>query len=187
MKTSGPRAFDYVFSDRRQDQSDDFLRSTFQRPTSEFGFAQHTALILGGEVIGIGGTRFADQNFGHTMAALRAIASFYAPLAALRVIRRGLKIEAVLKPPTRGTGVIYNLAVRAGHQSKGYGELLIAELIDQIRARGMTKAALDVSVENPRAQALYERLGFEPVALHKGGLTSRFGEVVDHIYMEKPL
>lgn len=187
MHTSGPEAFDFVFCDRRQQQSFEFLESTFIRPRSEFGFNQHLCLILDGNIVAVGGTRFASQNLGFTFDGAASILSHYSPLAALRTIGRGLTIERTLKPPIKGVGIIYNLAVEREHQSKGYGEQLIGHLLEIIRAKGMKKAALDVSVENPRAQALYERLGFRQVSLHKGGPTSRFGKVVDHIYMELDL
>jgi len=187
MHTSGPKAFDYVFCDRNGGQSDGFLKHAFVRKGSEFGFEQHLCLVLDEKLVAIGGARFADQNFGFTLNALGAISSYYSPLASLRTIGRGLKIEQVLKPPQKGVGIIYNLAVAPGHQSKGYGEQLIGHLLETIRARGMEQAALDVSAENPRAAALYERLGFKTITTYKGGLASRFGEVVDHIYMELEL
>jgi ribosomal protein S18 acetylase RimI-like enzyme len=48
-------------------------------------------------------------------------------------------------------------------------------------------ATLDVAVTNPRAQLLYERLGFEVVALRASKLQNRGGRVSDHYRMSRPV
>ena len=184
--SSGPPAFDFAFCANAPSQSVAFLKSAFVAGDSEFGYHQHTSAVLDDQVVGIGGIRFAHQNFRFTLAAARAIFRFYSPLAALGVVRRGLQIERILPPPKRNVGVIYQLGVAPVHQSKGIGRHLLRNLIDKIEAEGMARAALDVAVTNPRAQALYEREGFSIVAKHEGKLKSAFGHVGDHYYMEYP-
>ena len=49
---------------------------------------------------------------------------------------------------------------------------------------GRTRAALDVSVENPRAQALYERLDFEVTEECMSKLENSTARVPDHRRME---
>ncbi len=185
--SSGPTAFDYVFSDSYQNESLAFLQKAFVWGNSEFGYRQHTVAVLDGVVVGIGGMRFASQNLPFTLAAVSAFIRFYRPLAVIRTIQRGLRIERVLQPPKKNVGIIYQLGVAPEHQSKGIGRQLIHQLLEQIKMRGMTTAALDVAVTNPRAQALYEREGFVATAMHTSRLVSQFGKVVDHVYMERPL
>jgi ribosomal protein S18 acetylase RimI-like enzyme len=185
--SSGPAAFDYVFSDRRPGQSVDFLRSAFVWGNSEFGYRQHTAVVLDGEVVGIGAIRYSHQNFRFTIAAVSAILRFYGPLAGIRTIRRGLRIEQIIQPPKRGVGILYHLGVAPEHRSKGIGSQLVHHFLDEIRSKEVSVAALDVAVTNPRAQALYEREGFAAVITHTSELRSMFGFVVDHVYMECPL
>ncbi|MGO9931953.1 MAG: hypothetical protein ACLPV8_09085 [Steroidobacteraceae bacterium] len=48
-------------------------------------------------------------------------------------------------------------------------------------------ATLDVAVTNPRAQLLYERLGFVVNALRPSELQNRRGRVADHYRMSRPL
>jgi ribosomal protein S18 acetylase RimI-like enzyme len=54
------------------------------------------------------------------------------------------------------------------HQRKGIGSHLVATLIDEARQRGHD-LVLDVLTVNPRAQALYRRLGMVEVARHGEG------------------
>ncbi|MEI9983177.1 MAG: hypothetical protein WDN69_08175 [Aliidongia sp.] len=46
---------------------------------------------------------------------------------------------------------------------------------------------LDVAVGNPRAQTLYERLGFVVTATRASRLENRHGRVGDHRRMGRPL
>lgn len=59
-----------------------------------------------------------------------------------------------------GVGEIGSLAVRAELQSLGIGTFLIGVLEERIRVHGLPAAQLSVEENNPRARALYERLGY---------------------------
>jgi ribosomal protein S18 acetylase RimI-like enzyme len=62
--------------------------------------------------------------------------------------------------PKPGAGVLWQLAVLPALQSCGIGTVLIGELEKRIVARGLSRAELLVEINNPRARALYERLGY---------------------------
>jgi ribosomal protein S18 acetylase RimI-like enzyme len=59
-----------------------------------------------------------------------------------------------------GAGRLRHLAVHPALQSCGIGTLLIQAAEQRIRARGRHQAELKVEESNPRARALYERLGY---------------------------
>jgi ribosomal protein S18 acetylase RimI-like enzyme len=59
-----------------------------------------------------------------------------------------------------GAGWLRQLAVFPALQSCGIGTLLIQAAEQRIRARGLHRAELKVEESNPRARALYERLGY---------------------------
>lgn len=60
----------------------------------------------------------------------------------------------------QGAGVLWMLAVHVALQSCGIGTVLIEAAEQRIRARGLHRAELGVEENNPRARALYERLGY---------------------------
>jgi ribosomal protein S18 acetylase RimI-like enzyme len=62
--------------------------------------------------------------------------------------------------PNPGAGTLWQLAVHGALQSCGIGTLLIEAAEQRIRARGLRRAELAVEECNPRARALYERLGY---------------------------
>lgn len=59
-----------------------------------------------------------------------------------------------------GAGSIHQLATMPALQSCGLGTILIAAAEERIRRRGLVRAELGVEQDNPRARALYERLGY---------------------------
>jgi GNAT superfamily N-acetyltransferase len=59
-----------------------------------------------------------------------------------------------------GAGTLWQLAVHGTLQSCGIGTILIGAAEQRIRDRGLRRAELAVAENNPRARALYERLGY---------------------------
>ena len=63
------------------------------------------------------------------------------------------------------TPEIFRLDVDEQRRSQGIGSALIAVMEEEARRRGYTRLGLGVAHENPRALALYERVGFERTAI----------------------
>lgn len=59
-----------------------------------------------------------------------------------------------------GAGTLWQLATAYELQGLGIGPHLVAAAEGRIRERGLTAAELGVEDNNPRARALYERLGY---------------------------
>jgi ribosomal protein S18 acetylase RimI-like enzyme len=77
-----------------------------------------------------------------------------------------------------------NLAVDARYRSQGIGTQLLQCCFDQARQRQVSKLFISVDIENPRAQALYESLGFRPVLTK----THRFlGRTIGSTVLEKQI
>jgi ribosomal protein S18 acetylase RimI-like enzyme len=108
---------------------------------------------------------------GYTGAAKRA----QDPLTGLVLVRH-LKIDMVrrLGPLLRmqstigriGADEYYisNVAVFPDHRGRGIGAMLIARAGAEARSAGSRAVVLDVEIDNPDAQRLYERLGFRVVS-----------------------
>ncbi|MET9595172.1 GNAT family N-acetyltransferase [Streptomyces sp. NPDC006516] len=59
-----------------------------------------------------------------------------------------------------GAGTLWQLAVHPALRSCGVGTVLIRAAEQRIKDRGLRQAELGVEDGNPRARALYERLGY---------------------------
>ena len=174
--SSGPAAFDYVFP-----RAQAFLRAVFVSAKGQFSYRQHWVGELDGRVVVTGTLVSAEANLGNMLAATWQILRFYGLVQALGVIRHGLQMERLIPPPKKGLNYLAHLGVQPGLTGQGIGTQLIDYFLKLGNARGLPKAALDVSAENPLAQALYERLGFAVVVERRSTLSG----VADHRYMER--
>jgi ribosomal protein S18 acetylase RimI-like enzyme len=73
---------------------------------------------------------------------------------------RGVFVARALQRNPPGSWFIAFVGVCPTQQSLGIGSSLIERSIQNARRAGCSCVELDVDVDNPRAQALYERLGF---------------------------
>ncbi|MFE6051975.1 ribosomal protein S18-alanine N-acetyltransferase [Kitasatospora sp. NPDC056446] len=67
-----------------------------------------------------------------------------------------------------GEGDVQTIAVDDRRQGGGLGTALLTDLIRESARRGCAELLLEVRVDNPRAQRLYERHGFRPVGIRRG-------------------
>lgn len=179
--SSGPAAFDFIFSPKPK-QALEFLQYTFTDGNGEFGYKYHVVGEVDGNVVAVGTAFDGNAALKYFLAMGRQIASFYG-LAAFSVIPRGLQVESIIQPPKGCLHYIAHLGVDASMQGKGIGSKLVEYLMEQGRKDGKTQTALDVSVLNPRAQALYERLGFKQTGYRESTLAG----VPSHNRLERAL
>jgi len=74
-----------------------------------------------------------------------------------------------------GEAHILNLCVRIESRSRGYGRLLLTDVIDHARQLGADMLFLEVRPSNEPARWLYEQLGFNEVGLRKNYYPTRTG------------
>lgn len=161
--SSGPVAFDVVFADDQYPSALEFLQYAFRLPGGEFGYTNHTVVTHQEQVIGIGACFSAKASVAFMIAVIPQIIRFYGILRGIRVIRKGLKVEQLFQLPPANNNYLAHLAVASQWQGHGIGSQLIRHFLDRSRAEGQTHAVLDVSVQNPRAEKLYERIGFKTI------------------------
>jgi ribosomal protein S18 acetylase RimI-like enzyme len=78
----------------------------------------------------------------------------------------GYILEAHNAKFNRKRGWTENISVRRPYRRQGVARALMAENLRELKARGMTEAALGVDTENPTgALRVYESMGFRPVAV----------------------
>jgi ribosomal protein S18 acetylase RimI-like enzyme len=73
-----------------------------------------------------------------------------------------------------------HLGVLPALRGVGVGTRLVEALLERRDPTLHDLVALDVAVTNPRAEALYERLGFRVAVLRRSRLSNRDGAVADH-------
>ncbi|MGR3932406.1 GNAT family N-acetyltransferase [Streptomyces sp. BRA346] len=94
----------------------------------------------------------------------RAAASEVDYLAVCTPVDLPVAIGGIDYQVSEEAGTLWQLAVLPALQSRGLGTLLIRTAEQRIRNRGRRRAELAVEENNPRARALYERLGYTAYA-----------------------
>lgn len=85
----------------------------------------------------------------------------------------------------RDAAEIGDLIVASAWRSQGVGTALIAHLLDKARAWGLSRVEIGAAMSNPRALALYQRLGFAPQRVIDIQLNGGLPEPV--MYLAMPL
>lgn len=67
-----------------------------------------------------------------------------------------------------GTGDVQTIATARDQWGTGLGSRLLTELLRAATAAECHEVLLEVRVDNPRAQRLYRRFGFEPIGVRRG-------------------
>jgi len=179
---SGPDAFNYVFKNHKFDALG-FLRFAFIRKGGEFSYDNHYVMIKNDSIIGIGTTFDYHEAKKFTRYDGLKIIKYYGK-SSPSVLHRGLKVEKIIKHPKEGEIIVGHIAIIDKERSRGYGQKMI-EFLMQRRQSKDSNFALDVSEENPRAKALYLRLGFTVKEHLQSKLKSKYGIVYNHYRMVK--
>ncbi len=181
--SSGPPSFEYVF---KNDQvgAIDFLKHAFVRVGGEFSFDNHHSLYLDNKMVGVGSVFDAKQAASFTLYDGKNILRFY-KLKSLGIIRRGLQVEGLIKLPEKKEIVLAHLGILPTMQSKGLGTKLIHGLMEKANKDSDSHFILDVSEENPRAKALYDRLDFTVTKKNDSTLKNKYSYVANHFRMER--
>lgn len=176
--SSGSAAFEQVFGPNAWD----FLHQAFISGQGQFGCRQHWVAEQDGRILAAGTAYSGRDTLAYSLRALQQILRHYGVKQGLGVVVRGLNMERLIPPPGRQVWYLAHLGVVEGLRGQGLGQQLITHLESQGRATGYSTLALDVSAINPRAQQLYERLGYGVRRERR----STIAGIADHRYLEKP-
>ncbi len=180
--SSGPPSFEYVFKNNKVGAID-FLNHAFVREGGEFSYQNHYSLYDKGQMVGIGSIFSSKESTKFTIADALNIFRFY-KFGSLGVVRRGLQVEGIIKLPIKKEIVLAHLAIESVHRGKGYGTKMIHLLKTKVDKSADDFYILDVSEENPKAKALYDRLGFVTTKKNVSTLKNKYSYVANHFRME---
>ena len=181
--SSGPPSFEYVFKNSGKNAMD-FLHHAFVRQGGEFSFDNHHSLYRDNVMVGIGS--FFDGSIAKNFTIYDGlnILRFY-KFGSPSVIKNGLRVEQIIKLPKVNQMALAHIAILSDYRGKGLGTELMIQLMNASKAKEDQKYVLDVSEENPRAHALYNRLGFTVTAKMKSDLRNKYSYVANHFRMER--
>ena len=158
--SAGIEGFEYAFT-QGNITALDFLRYAFLEGGGFFGYRNHVVVVVAGRVAGTGAFYSGHEYNNLSMEIGKQIFRFYGLLKFLPVMRRSFQALSLTPRPKKNMEYVANLGVSDDMRSRGIGTALLDRQKEVARSKGRLVYALDVSVNNPRAQGLYERLGFK--------------------------
>lgn len=157
--SSGPEQFEYLFTQPGR-PAQRFLQSAFVSGVGLFGYRVYTVTLVEQRPVAIGGAYGRREGKALKQQMLIQILRFYGLRAAWPVIRHAIALDAMMPFPEPDMFYFAQLGVAETMRGQGIGTAWLQYQIRQARERGYQRCALDVASTNPRAQALYERVGF---------------------------
>lgn len=159
LYSAGPEIYDYIFSDAVQ-SAQDFIATEFRSGMGLCGFRAVLVAEQEGCILGVAcffdGTEHGRLQHG----SLQNILSTYGPWRCWSVLVRAQQAAPVISRPGPKECCLRNFAVVTERRGQGIGTALLQHGIAEAKARGLGRLILDVAETNPRARALYARLGF---------------------------
>lgn len=175
---SGEHEFEY-FLGVPSEQCVAFLARAFACSGGRFSWRRHdVAVDARGEIVAVLAAHDGRRIMADDPHIVWSLLRYFGPLRTVPMLIRGLILETELPKPKKGQTLVAHCATRADARGTGVFTALFAHALNGSTAaeRGLEAGerdiVLDVLVSNPRAAALYRRLGF--VALPCRRPRSRF-------------
>jgi ribosomal protein S18 acetylase RimI-like enzyme len=122
----------------------------------------------GGQPVGVLGIQ--DQQGSFVEPSVRSMIRHYGPVMGLARAALLMTMDHTLPP---GHLYLDGIAVAADHRGRGIGTALIQALEARAKENGFATVSLEVIDTNPQARKLYQRLGYQEIAIHTMGPFSR--------------
>ncbi len=156
--SSGADIYDFIY--QTNDKSAlDYINYEFKSGRGFAGYKNVTVAVENNEVIATG--CFYDGNVYNKLvigSALNMI-SFYGLINFIAVLKRSLHAISVMKQPRKNELYLSNFGVSEKYRSRGIGSAVVQKKITEAKTAHYKKFILDVSVNNPKAETLYKRMG----------------------------
>ncbi|WP_250502368.1 GNAT family N-acetyltransferase [Caballeronia sp. AZ7_KS35] len=163
---SGEHEFEY-FLGASPEQCIAFLKREFGGSSGRFSWRRHeVAVDAQGKVVAVLALHDGRRLLADHPRIAWAVLRHFGPMRAVPILLRGLILETELPKPRRTQTLLAHCATASDARGKGAFTALFdyacRARLDCLDAENR-ELVLDVLVSNPRAMALYRRLGFVPL------------------------
>ncbi len=181
--SAGVEGFDYVF-EQKDIKALDFMRYAFLEGSGFFGYRVHVVAELDSRVVGIGSFYSGHEYNAMSMGTGKQLFKFYGIRNLLPVTIRSYYAMSLTPPPKKDMEYVADLGVAEDMRGKGIGSALLNHQKEVARRKNRRVYALDVALDNPRAQKLYERFGFKVTGLNRFRGSRKAPHIADTRRME---
>ncbi|GAB1640732.1 GNAT family N-acetyltransferase [Krasilnikovia sp. MM14-A1259] len=136
------------------------VRRDFLQGKGVFGHPYQLVALSGDGQVVATLTAYRGRDYRRLSLHTLRSAAVLGPRALARAVRRTAGLARLFAPPGPDSLFLANLCVTPETRGRGYGAAMMEHARALAAARGLAAVELDVSYTNPRAQHLYERLGW---------------------------
>lgn len=159
--SAGPELFDYIYA-HAGFKPQQFIEAEFAQSTGFMGHKLHWVAEQDGDVVGVCALYSRKDLLAMNIATTARILKTYGIKSAKPVLH-ALDAGSIISVPDKNVLHLANFGVSAQKRSAGIGSVLLKHAASHASQHGFKGVSLDVSAQNPRGQALYERTGFKVV------------------------
>ncbi|MEC7119955.1 MAG: GNAT family N-acetyltransferase [Pseudomonadota bacterium] len=159
--SAGAELFDYIY-EYAGFSPQDFIKKEFMQGSGFMGHKLHWVAELNGVVVGVCALYSRRDLMSMNLATTAHVINMYG-IKSAKPLFRALNAGSIISVPDKNVLHLANFGVSAECRSSGIGTHLLNHAATIAQQGGFKGVSLDVSVQNPRGQALYERIGFKVV------------------------
>ncbi|MDD9892514.1 MAG: GNAT family N-acetyltransferase [Gammaproteobacteria bacterium] len=161
--SSGPEVWDLLFGNGEAESSFPYLREEWLSGKGIGGYRAHWVAERDGVVLGaVAVYDHAEHKRQGDQTAKHALKYFgWRVLLRVRLMLRVSK--SFMKPPGKDVDYVANFGVAAEARGQGIGGAMLQHFLERAAERGKRFYELDVSLDNPRGEALYARFGMKVI------------------------
>ncbi|GAA6135427.1 hypothetical protein NBRC116188_22170 [Oceaniserpentilla sp. 4NH20-0058] len=159
MYSSGTDVYDYLY----QEHAIAYLQHEFETGKSFAGFNNVTVAVIEGEVVATG-CFYDGKAFLQLLAeGAENKQTFFKEQTLQHLYARAKHMGSIMCAPREDELYLSNFGVTPHLRGKGIGRYMLEHQIKKARQDGYAIFSLDVSSNNPKGQALYERMGLSVI------------------------
>ena len=164
--SAGPELYDFIYLTTKTNALD-YIRFEFESGIGLCGYKNVTVFVKDNIVVGTG-CFYSGKEYKKLLAGtLMNMIKFFGPIQVLSALLRSNHVISVIKEPRKTELYLANFGVSPELRGTGIGSRMVQTQIEAAKENGYQSFSLDVADTNPKAEALYSRLGLEIVDFKK--------------------
>lgn len=162
--SSGPKVWDYLMGDGSAESSLPFLYKAWASGQGVAGYRAHCVAERQGQVLGAVAVYSAKAHQTMGLQTAKQALGYWGWRVLPRLYPMVRVGHAYMRPPAAHVDYVANFGVAPAARGQGVGTAMLQHFLRRANERGKQFFELDVSLDNPRGQALYERFGMTVIA-----------------------
>jgi ribosomal protein S18 acetylase RimI-like enzyme len=160
LYSSGPEIYDFIYKTKKSEALA-YIEYEYKSGKGFCGYKNITVVVKNNKIIATGSFYNGKTYDSMLLGTLMNMITFYGIIKVWAVLNRSKHADSVMKKPRPKELYIANLGVSKLKRGKGIGSLLLKNKLACAKEQGYKKYTLDVANNNPDAERLYLKLGFE--------------------------